>query len=172
MVDFQEYFQFFIFFGPEIFNMITTVLIDLYSREIERLKTEITAFEADELLWKQPDAQIPAAGNTCLFIAGTLQHFIGNMIGDSGYIRNKEAEMKARNLSRERLIEEVDNTKRVVVDTLEQVTKADLQKVFPTKEFEEDVTTEYYLIHLLKNLSFHIGQIAILRSLVSEKVSG
>jgi len=115
--------------------MITTFLIDLYSRELEQLKTEILAVEADELLWKQSDSQTPAVGNTCLFIAGTLQHFIGNMIGDTGYIRNKEAEMKARNLSCERLIEEIENTKRIVVDTLEQVTKVDLQKIFPTKEF-------------------------------------
>lgn len=152
--------------------MITTVLIDLYTLEINRLKNEIAAFEADELLWKQPDAQLTPAGNTCLFITGTLQHFIGNMIGDSGYIRNKEAEMKARNLSRERLVEEIENMRQVVVDTLEQVTKSDLIKIFPTNEFEEDVTTEFYLIHLLKTLSFHIGQISILRQLVSEKVAG
>lgn len=152
--------------------MITTVLIDLYTREIDRLKNEIAAFEADELLWKQPEPHITPAGNISLFISGTLQHFIGNMIGDSGYIRNKEAEMKARNLSRERLQEELENAKRVVVDTLEQVTKTDLAKIFPTKEFEEDVTTEYYLIHLLKNLSFHIGQIATLREIISEKITG
>lgn len=152
--------------------MITTVLIDLYTREIDRLKNEISAFDADELLWKQPEASITAAGNTCLFITGTLQHFIGNMIGESGYIRNKEAEMKARNLNRERLQEEIENTKQVVVDTLEQVSKTDLQKIFPTNEFEEAVTTEFYLIHLLKTLSFQIGQISILRSLVAEKVAG
>ena len=64
--------------------MITTVLIDLYSREIEKLKNEILAFESDELLWRTPDQQIISAGNQCLFIAGSLQHFIGNVIGDSG----------------------------------------------------------------------------------------
>lgn len=150
--------------------MITAVLIDLYSREIEKLKNEILAFESDELLWRTPDPQIISAGNQCLFIAGTLQHFIGNIIGDSGYIRNKEAEMKARNISRERLLEEVENMKKVVVDTLEQVSKTELQKQFPTNEFEEPVTTEFYLIHLLRNLGYHIGQISLLRQLVSAKI--
>jgi uncharacterized damage-inducible protein DinB len=162
--------MFFIYFGTENDNMITTVLIDLYTREIDKLKNEILAFESDELLWRTPDPQITAAGNHCLYIAGTLQHFIGNMIGDSGYIRNKEAEMKARNVSRERLLEEIDNMKQVVVDTLEQVSKTELQKQFPTNEFPEPVTTEFYLIHLLKNLGFHLGQVSLLRQLVSLKI--
>jgi uncharacterized damage-inducible protein DinB len=150
--------------------MITTVLIDLYSRELDKLKNEILAFESDDLLWRTPETQVTAAGNQCLYIAGTLQHFIGNMIGDSGYIRNKEAEMKAKNVPRERLLEEIENTRQVVIDTLEQVSKTELQKQFPTKDFEEPVTTEFYLIHLLKNLGFHMGQINLLRQLVSAKI--
>lgn len=150
--------------------MITTVLIDLYSREIEKLKNEVLAFESDDQLWRSPDPQVITAGNHCLFISGTLQHFIGNIIGDSGYIRNKEAEMKARNITRERLLEEIENMRQVVVDTLEQVSKTELQKQFPTKEFEEPVTTEFFLIHLLKNLGYHLGQINLLRQLASAKV--
>lgn len=145
--------------------MITTVLIDLYTREIDKLKNEMLNFESDELLWKAPESNIMAAGNICLLIAGSLQHYIGNIIGDSGYFRNKEAEMKARNVSRERLLEEIDNMKQIVVDTLEQMSKTELQKAFPTNEFEEPVTTEFYLIHLLKNVGFHMGQITLLRQL-------
>lgn len=145
--------------------MITIVLIDLYTREIEKLKNEILNFESDEQLWKTPDSHIMAAGNICLYIAGSIQHYIGNIMGDSGYIRNKEAELKARNVTRERLLEEIDTMKQNVVDTLEQMSKTELQKVFPTNEFEEPVTTEFYLIHLLKNFSFHMGQITLLRQL-------
>lgn len=150
--------------------MITSVLIDLYTREIDKLKNEVLNFESDEQLWKTPEPQITPAGNTCLYLAGTLQHYIGNIMGDSGYIRNKEAEMKARNVPRERLLEEIDNTKQVVIDTLEQISKTELQKVFPTNEFEEPITTEFYLIHLLKNVGFHVGQISVLRQLASAKV--
>lgn len=150
--------------------MITIVLIELYKREIDRLKNEILSYEADELLWKQFEGTVPA-GNICLYLTGNLQHYIGNIVGDSGYIRNKEAEMKARNLSRERLTEEIDNTLQTVVNTLEEVSKTDLQKIFPTNEFEEPVTTEYYLIHLLKNFSFYLGQIKYHHQLVSAKVA-
>lgn len=149
--------------------MITIVLIDLYRREIEKLRNEILSFEADEQLWKHYEGNT-SAGNLCLYITGNLQHYIGSLIGDSGYIRNKEAEMKAKNLSRERLIEEIDNTRDVVINTLEEVSKTDLQKIFQTTEFEEPVTTEYYLIHLLRTVSFCLGQIRFHHQLVSSKV--
>lgn len=146
--------------------MITIVLIDLYKKELERLKQEILAYAADDQLWSTPSNSI-AAGNLCLQLTGSLQHYIGNLIGDSGYIRNKEAELKAKNLSRERLLEEVDNTSNIVVNTLEELSKTELQKVFPTTEFEEPVTTEYYLLHLLTVLGYYLGQIRYHRLVVA-----
>ncbi|MFN5477799.1 MAG: DinB superfamily protein [Sphingobacteriales bacterium] len=146
--------------------MITIVLIDLYKKELERLKQEILAYAADEQLWATPSKAI-AAGNLCLQLTGSLQHYIGNLIGDSGYIRNKEAELKAKNLSRERLLEEVDNTSNIVVNTLEELSKTELQKVFPTTEFEEPVTTEFYVLHLLKVLGYYLGQIRYHRLVVT-----
>ena len=147
--------------------MITTILIDLYGKELDKLKNEINAYESDELIWKSVEGAQVTGGNLCLYIAGNLQHNIGAMIGDSGYIRNKEAELKAKNVSRERLMEEIENTRQVVVDTLEQVSKSELLKVFPTKDFEEPVTTEYYLVHLLNNFCFNLGQMHIHRKVVS-----
>ena len=160
--------MFFIYFGVEIrTSMITTILIDLYGKELDKLKNEINAYESDELIWKSVEGAQVTGGNLCLYIAGNLQHNIGAMIGDSGYIRNKEAELKAKNVSRERLMEEIENTRQVVVDTLEQVSKSELLKVFPTKDFEEPVTTEYYLVHLLSNVGFNLGQIHMHRKVVS-----
>ena len=146
--------------------MITTILIDLYSKELDKLKNEINAYGSDEQLWKPAEGTQITGGNLCLYIAGTLQHNIGAMIGDSGYIRNKEAELKAKNVSRERLMEEIENTRQVVVDTLEQVSKSELLKVFPTKDFDEPVTTEYYLVHLLNSFGFSLGQIHMHRIVV------
>lgn len=148
-------------------SMITSILIDLYSKELDRLKNEINAYESEEQVWKPVEGLQTTGGNICLFLAGNLQHHIGVMIGDSGYIRNKEAEQKAKNISRERLSEEIENTRQIVVDTLEQVSKAELLKIFPTNDFEEPVTTEYYLVHLLNNFCFHLGQINFHRKLSS-----
>jgi hypothetical protein len=147
--------------------MITSLLIELYNNELDKLNDELMAYESDELIWKTIGDNKISAGNNCLIISGTLQQYIGSMIGEYEYMRNKEAELKAKNMSKERLAEEISNTRKVVIATLEEVSKMDLMKVFPTTEFKEPVITEFYLLHLLKTLGFYNGQIAFHRQLIA-----
>jgi uncharacterized damage-inducible protein DinB len=139
--------------------MITTVLIALFERELDTLKQEISAYEQDEFLWKSLEGVQNPGGNLCLHLTGNLQHFIGATLGDTGYIRNREAEFKLKNIPRIKLLEEIDNTKKIVTDTLEQVSKKELDGNYPIQVFEEPMTTEFFLVYLLRHLSYHIGQI-------------
>jgi uncharacterized damage-inducible protein DinB len=139
--------------------MITTVLIALFERELDTLKQEISAYEQDELLWKSLDGIQNPGGNLCLHLTGNLQHFIGATLGDTGYIRNRDAEFKLKNIPRIKLLEEIDNTRRIVTDTLEQVSRKELDSNYPIMVFEESMTTEFFLVYLLRHLSYHIGQI-------------
>jgi uncharacterized damage-inducible protein DinB len=147
--------------------MITTVLIDLYQKELDKLKEEISAYTNDELLWKIPEGISNSGGNLCLHLTGNLQHFIGATLGDTGYIRNRDAEFKLKNIPRQKLLEEIDNTKNLLVDTLEQVSKKELEGIYPIVVFGEPMTTEYFLIFLLKHFSYHLGQINYHRRLLS-----
>jgi uncharacterized damage-inducible protein DinB len=146
--------------------MITTVLIDLYQKELDKLKEEIAAYESDEQLWKIPEGISNSGGNLCLHLTGGLQHFLGATLSDTGYIRNRDAEFKLKNIPRQKLLEEIDNTKNVVVDTLEQVSRKELEGNYPIVVFGEPMTTEYFLIFLLKHFGYHLGQINYHRRLV------
>lgn len=146
--------------------MITTVLISLYEKELDNLSEEIKAYESDEQLWKVADGINNSGGNLCLHLTGNLQHFIGATLGESGYIRNREAEFKLKNIPRQKLLEEIENTKRIVTDTLEQVSKKELDSDFPIQVFDEPMTTEYFLVFLLRHLGYHLGQINYHRRLV------
>jgi uncharacterized damage-inducible protein DinB len=146
--------------------MITTVLISLYEKELDKLTEEIKAYEQDEQLWKVAEGINNSGGNLCLHLTGNLQHYIGATIGESGYIRNRDAEFKLKNIPRQKLLEEIENSKRIVTDTLEQVSKKELDADFPIQVFDEPLTTEYFLVYLLKHLSYHIGQINYHRRLV------
>lgn len=146
--------------------MITTVLISLYEKELDNLSEEIKAYETDEQLWKVADGINNSGGNLCLHLTGNLQHFIGATLGESGYIRNREAEFKLKNIPRQKLLEEIENTKRIVTDTLEQVSKKELDSDFPIQVFDEPLTTEYFLVYLIRHLGYHIGQINYHRRLV------
>jgi hypothetical protein len=54
-----------------------------------------------------------------------------------------------------------------VKDTLEQVSKHELQKEYPIRVFDEAVTTEHFLLYLLSHLNYHIGQINYHRRLLA-----
>jgi hypothetical protein len=54
----------------------------------------------------------------------------------------------------------------VVTDTLEQLSKKELESEYPLQVFGEPLTTQFFLVYLLKHLSYHIGQINYHRRLV------
>jgi uncharacterized damage-inducible protein DinB len=146
--------------------MITENLIKLFSRDLTKLKEEINAYTEEEKLWMVKDGISNSGGNLCLHLCGNLQHFIGAILGESGYIRNREAEFKLKNIAREKLINEIDATLAIVIDTLEQISKKELEKDYPLHVFGEPITTEFFLLHLAGHLNYHLGQINYHRRLM------
>lgn len=147
--------------------MITQHLIPLFQKDLDKLKEEIDLYSKDEQLWQLKGSITKSAGNICLQLTGSLQHYIGAVLGDSGYVRNKEAELRVKNVPRGKLLEDIAVTRAAVTDALEQLSKNELQKNYPLPVFEENVTTEYYLIHLLCDLNLNIGQISYHRQILS-----
>ena len=147
--------------------MITAVLIQIFERDLTNVTQEIGLYKDDASIWELKEGFPISGGNLCLHIAGNLQHFIGGVLGDTGYVRNKNAEFSAKNIPRQKLLELINDTKTVVKDTLEQVTKKELEKPYPQQVLDEPVTTEYFLIHLLTHLNYHFGQINYHRKLIS-----
>ena len=98
--------------------MVTQHLIPLFGRDLDKLKEEIKLYSDDEAIWKPREGISNSGGNLCLHLVGNLQHFIGAVLGNSGYVRNREAEFKLRNIPRHKLIEEIESTRSIVIDTL------------------------------------------------------
>jgi uncharacterized damage-inducible protein DinB len=146
--------------------MITTVLIQHFEKDLNKLIAEVNQYPDDASLWKLKDGIKNSAGNLCLHLAGSLQHFIGAIIGESGYVRNRDAEFSLKNITRQKIISELEATKLVVKDTLEQVSKKELEQIFPAKVTDLTVTTEYLLIHMITHVSYHLGQVNYHRRLV------
>ena len=146
--------------------MITENLIKLFTRDLNKLKEEINLYTEEEKIWAVKEGISNSGGNLCLHLCGNLQHFIGAVLGNSGYIRNRDAEFKLKNIVRTKLVDEIDATLSIVNDTLEQVSKKDLDKVYPQQVFGEPMTTEYFLLHLTGHLNYHLGQINYHRRLI------
>ena len=146
----------------EFINSINTLI----ERDLNKLEEEINLYPTEESIWLLAGEIKNSGGNLCLHLNGNLQHFIGATLGESGYIRNRDAEFKLKNIPRQKLLEEIENTKKIVVDTLEQVSKKELEKEYPIQIGGETMTTEYLLVYLLKHFSYHLGQINYHRRIV------
>lgn len=141
-------------------------LVKLFDRDIERLKMEISSFKNDDHLWKTMHGITNTAGNLCLHLLGNLNHFIGSVIGGSGYIRNREAEFTEKNIPVSQLLKEIEVTKNVVSVSLKKLDADLLKSNYPIQVFNEEMSYEFFLIHLETHLNYHLGQINYLRRIL------
>jgi len=141
-------------------------LIKLFNRDLQKLKLEIENFTKEEDLWKVQGNITNSAGNLCLHLMGNLNHFIGAIIGNSGYVRDRDAEFHEKNISKKKLLNMVEDTQHVVSDTLHHFDKVNMLNTYPIQVFGEDMTYEFFLIHLEAHLNYHLGQINYLRRIL------
>lgn len=146
--------------------MIIESLQSLYQRDLQKLKIEIEFYQNEESMWKIDKSIANSAGNLCLHLVGNLNHFVGAILGNSGYVRNRELEFSLKNIPRTELIEKVEGTLDIVIKTLDQFSANDLEKEYPLEALGYKMTTEYFLIHLFGHLSYHLGQINYHRRLL------
>ncbi len=151
----------------KVTDLTLDALQSIILRDLDKLASEISVYLKEELIWTvKGDIKNPA-GNLCLHLCGNLQHFIGAVLGESGYIRDRENEFAAKNISRAKLLKEIEQTKKVVQVTLPAITESQLQSNYPIDVFGSPMTTLFFLIHLASHLGYHLGQVNYHRRLVS-----
>ena len=146
--------------------MLKDTLIKLFKRDLNKLIEEIDLYKNDTNLWEIDGLVTNSAGNLCLHLIGNLNHFIGAILGDTGYIRQRELEFSLKDVPKSELINQIKKTIELVENTLNTLTEADLKKDYKVQVFKEAMTTEYFLIHLTMHLAYHLGQINYHRRLL------
>ena len=139
--------------------MLSETLIKLFKRDLNKLKAEIEAYRDEKNLWLVTKEISNSSGNLCLHIVGNLNAFIGAEFGNTGYIRQRDLEFSLKDIPRIELIKQIDETILVVENTIKTLSKDDFQKEYSRRVFEDKMTTEFFLIHLIAHLSYHLGQI-------------
>ncbi len=142
------------------------ILIQLFQRDLEKLKTEITSYKDENKLWDIAGAIKNSGGNLCLHICGNLQHFIGATLGSSGYNRNRDLEFSRKNIPVDEIIKKIDHTIFTVKKTLNELDENKLEEIYPINVFGYEMTTGFFLTHLTTHLSYHLGQINYHRRLL------
>ena len=135
----------------------------IITRDLNRLHEEIRGFQQEENLWRVSGHIANSAGNLCLHLVGNLNTYIGANLGGSGYVRNREAEFSLRDLSKTHLLDQVTQVRDTVAHTLEQLTEEQLHHPYPEQVLGYEMSTGFFLMHLLGHMNYHLGQINYLR---------
>ena len=139
--------------------MIKQPLALIFERDLNKLKEEINLYKEESNLWKTEKNISNSAGNLALHLIGNLHHFIGAVLGNTGYVREREKEFSAVNIPRELIIQNIDATIIMVKNVLLNLPEEALTNQFPEKKQGQEYPTNFILLHLLAHLEYHLGQI-------------
>lgn len=140
-------------------DMLIENLALLFERDLRKLKTEINQYPSEDKLWEVLPGTTNTGGNLCLHLLGNLQYFIGAVLGNSGYLRNRPAEFSNTVIPVAELNVALDRVIELVPATLRSLNEEKMADSYPEKVFDYDMTIGYFLIHLLAHLDYHLGQV-------------
>jgi len=138
-------------------------LLILLRRDLRCLAREVALFPDDLTLWHTVPGIANSAGNLALHVAGNLQHFVGAVLGGSGYVRQREQEFAQRKGTRAEVAAALEAALAEVERTLAVLEPAALGAAFPVSVAGVQPPTGRFLLHLAAHLAFHLGQVGYLR---------
>lgn len=147
--------------------MLKESLKSIFTRELNKLKSEIEQYKNEQNLWLIEKSVANSAGNLCLHLIGNLNTYIGAELGKTGYVRDRPLEFSLKNVPKPELISKIELTILVVNAALDALTDSDLETDYPLiKVVEGGSSIGFMLIHLAGHLSYHLGQINYHRRLL------
>ena len=147
--------------------MPRAIVRTLLLRELRAIRRSVEAYPDDASLWAQP-AGLPNAGGTiALHVAGNLQHYVGTLLGGTGYVRDRDAEFARRDVPRAEILAGLDAAAAAVDAALAERPDAPLPERYPEAVRGRTVTTADMLVHLAVHLAYHLGQLDYHRRVVT-----
>lgn len=149
--------------------MLTDDVVEILARDLGTLRRELQAYEREEELWKLAPGIGNSAGTLALHLLGNLQHYIGAVLGETGYARDRDAEFSRRNVPRAEILAEIDRTTEVVRRVVPSLEDARLAAEYPEEVGGRRMTTGHHLIHLVAHFAYHLGQVNYHRRLLRNR---
>jgi len=146
--------------------MINEVIGSIIKRELLKLKREIESYKVESNMWRIDKNIANSAGNLCLHLIGNLNTYIGAILGQTGYTRNRDAEFSLKNIPSKELILQIEETIQMMDKVIPRLTPEQLKKEYPIIVLNEATSTEFFLVHLATHLTYHLGQINYHRRLI------
>lgn len=143
-----------------------SIIAEILDRDLKKLSDELIGYADEALIWKISDGIANSAGNLTLHMCGNLRHFIGATLGGDGYVRNREAEFSNKNISRQKLLAEIEHTRMAVKSALSALDDNAMRNNYPLNVLGEVKSNEFFLTHLVAHFNYHLGQVNYHRRLI------
>lgn len=142
-------------------------LSKLYNQDLLKLKSEVEAYKNEADLWLIKAEISNSAGNLCLHLIGNLNHYIGHQLGGIEYQRDRPLEFSDKNIPRAVLIEKIEATRAMLQVVLLNLSGETLVQNHTEEFYGGKDTNEFFLIHLLSHLNYHLGQVNYHRRIIN-----
>jgi len=142
-------------------------LLVLLRRDLRCFIREVETFPDDATLWRTVPGISNSAGNLALHVAGNLRHFVGTVLGGTGYQRHRDAEFAQRSGTRAEVAALLEAAAAEVEAGLEALTDEALARPYPQELLGHRPPTGRFLLHLSTHLAFHLGQAGYLRRVLT-----
>ena len=138
-------------------------------RDLNGIDEQIAEYPDDESLWIVKPGISNSAGVLAIHAAGAMRHFIGSILGKSGFVRDRDAEFASRGKSREEVRAVLKSAVREVGDALDSVSDEQIASAYPVPFGVAHVQarTSDVLVHMAVHLAYHLGQIDYHRRLLT-----
>lgn len=143
--------------------------IEFFERDLTALEKEIASYSDEKNLWIVTKHIKNSAGNLCLHLIGNLNHFVGAILGKTGYLRDRDKEFSTQDVSRTELMHALEKTKHLVTNTLTKLSSEQYNSLYPIEFLGKNVMTDQMLLQLATHLNYHLGQINYHRRLLDKK---
>lgn len=147
-------------------NTLQNDFYSLFERDLNALIKNVEAIPEDEL-WEVSAGVTNSVGVLAQHLVGNLNHFIGQGIRETGYVRQRDREFTNAGQSKQELIADIERLKVTLADTFTNLDDSLLSQKYPM-ESPFDMPIQKVLIHLYGHLNYHLGQVNYLRRILSE----
>ena len=134
-----------------------------FTKDLDALAKEITLCDEETHLWLVLPGITNSIGNLTQHLIGNLNHFIGATLGETGYIRKREAEFSERRMTKAEMLVKISETAEMLEKVLGSLTSEQLEKTYPYETFGYPMTINHMITKLASHLGYHLGQINYLR---------
>jgi hypothetical protein len=128
-------------------------------RDLDSLAAQVGAYPSDSDLWKTVPGIANPGGTLALHLAGNLRAYVGAELGQTGYVRDRDAEFSTRGLSRAEVLARVAAARHDVDQALARLPDSALAQRFPQEVGGARLTTGQMLLHLVAHFGYHLGQV-------------